>query len=55
MLFILLSSMIEFPRDPMLGTVGGARFGISFFEREMERRRGDPVEIALGESTGGSS
>lgn len=39
----------------MLGAVGGARLGISFFEREMERRRGDPVEIALGESIGCSS
>ena len=62
-LFILLSSMIEFPRevprefprDPMLATAGAGTFGTSFLERDRVRRSGDPVEIALGSSTGSSS
>ena len=56
MLFILLSSMIELPSDPILGTFGGGgRAGMSFLEREVERRSGDPVEMALGSSTDTSS
>jgi hypothetical protein len=55
-LFILLSSMMELPSDPILATVGGGgRVGMSFLEREVERRSGDPVEMALGSSTGSSS
>jgi hypothetical protein len=46
---------MEFPRDPKLAIAGGVRCGISFLERESERRSGDPVEIALGSSTGSSS
>jgi hypothetical protein len=56
MLFILLSSMMELPSDPTLGTFGGGgRVSMSFLEREVGRRSGDPVDMALGSSTGNSS
>lgn len=47
---------MELPRDPILGTVGGGgRVDMSFLEREVERRSGEPVEMALGSSAGSSS